>query len=250
MITRHRIIGTGLAISAAIGLIGAASASAAPIATYDFSSGSSVPTAHPNISVSEFSLGVGIVKGKEGGVSNQSGNMYVRAHATATTLVAAIAEGDYLSFTVDVDPGSELSLGALMLRAGYTNEHSYKNKVLTASLLTSIDGFRSSGLASSIATADTSVYDGTVTYQAWHIDLSAAKFQNLSGRVEFRIYVHDDTDSPNLIHRFDDLILNGVVTGPIHADATVDIPEPATYALLYGLLAIGHVLARRRGVFS
>ena len=248
MTIRHVTIRPRFLLAATIGLLVTTALFAAPIASYDFSSGSSVPRAHPNISVSEFSLGAGIVEGKEGGVSNQSGNMYVRAMTTARTLADAIVEGDYLSFTVDVDPASELSLSSLVLQAGYTNEHSYKNKVLTASLLTSIDGFLSSDLVSSIATADTSsVYDGTMTYQAWRIDLSAPKFQNLSGRVEFRIYVHDDTDSPNLIHRFDDIILEGVVTGASKTDATVDIPEPDTYALLYGLLAMGHVLVRRRG---
>ncbi len=247
MITRHRIIGTGFAISIAMGLAGAASASAAPIARYDFSSGSSVTSSPPNLTVSGFSLGAGIVERKEGGVSQKSVNMYVRTTATMNTLAAAIVENDYLSFVLDIDSATEVSLASLVLKAGYSNNLSYVDKVLTASLLTSIDGFSSSDLVSSITTKDTAIKNATPHYQSWRIDLSAPKFQNLSGRVEFRIYVYDDADSKNIIHRFDDVVLEGVVTGASKTGATVDIPEPDTYALLCGLLAMGHVLVRRRG---
>jgi len=180
------------------------------IAEYHFDTSESATSSVANVTASNFSAGAGI--DSLAGHSPSGQNMFVRSSATDDTLSAAIAGDDYLSFTVTPEAGSRMNLSALVLNAGYTNSNGYTNKILTANLLTSIDGFTSSDLVSSISTSDTSVSGGSANYQYWVIDLSDERFQNITTALEFRVYVYDDTGDQNIIHRFDSVALNGTVT--------------------------------------
>lgn len=179
------------------------------IAEYHFDTSEAATGSDADVTASDLSLGGGITY--QAGHSPSGQNIFVRSSATDDTLSAAIAGDDYLSFTVTPEAGSRMNLSALVLNAGYTNSNGYTNKILTANLLTSIDGFSSSELVSSISTSDTSVRDGSANYQYWFIDLSDERFQNITTAIEFRVYLHDDTNSTNIIHRFDGIRLDGTV---------------------------------------
>lgn len=74
------------------------------------------------------------------------------------------------------------------------------------------------------------------------VDLSGiSALQNLSTAVEIRIYYWDNstTATSNLVVRFDDIALTAAA-----------IPEPGTYAALFGVAALGLALWRRRRVAS
>ncbi len=231
MIIRKKLIPAELLIAATVGLMLATGLSAATIASYNFNIDASANSSDLNVTAADFTVGAGL-SGSAGRSIDK--NLYASANATSSTpgsLSNAIAGNQYLSFTIDLDSGFEMDLTSLTIQAGYTNTHSnnstYDNKAFTASLLISIDGFSSGNLVSSITTPDTSVSDGTATYQTWNIDLSAAQYQNIAAgtTIEFRFYLYDDTGSNFMRHRLDDIVLSGTVTAP-------PTPRPAQPNLL------------------
>ena len=234
---------TGFSITAAVGLMTSASLSAATIAEYAFADGSDAATSvDANLSASVFSLGTGLTNS---GIST-SANAYIRASDTTTTSISvatAIASNDYFSFTVDADDGFEANLSSLTLRYGYSQGGtSFGAKDLKAYVFSSVDGFVDSGDILGSLVLTTSVFDNTTTYPGdnpnLNVALSGVQFQSIATATEFRIYLADTTSGGAYIHRIDNVTLNGEVVAAV--------PEPGTYALMGGLLALGWVMMRRR----
>ena len=168
----------GLLITAAITQMAAVGASATTLASYDFAASLAASSTDPNVTAGSFSVGAGL--DSDAGFATRSLNLYAKASATGTTLSEAISGDDYVSFTVAPKSTGTINLTSLVLKAGYSNDNGYTGKILTANLMTSIDGFTESDLVSSIATEDTALDTGDETYQTWSIDLSDAKFQNIT----------------------------------------------------------------------
>ena len=234
---------TGFSITVAVGLMTSASLSAATIAEYTFATGSDAATSvDANLSASVFGLGTGLTNS---GISS-NGNAFSRASDTTTTSISvatAIANNDYFSFTVDADDGFEANLSSLTLRYGYSQSNeSFGAKDFKAYVFSSVDGFVDAGDILGHLELTTSDFSNTTTYPGANpnltVALSGAQFQSIATVTEFRIYLADTTNGGAYIHRIDNVTLNGEVVAVV--------PEPGTYALMGGLLALGYVMVRRR----
>jgi hypothetical protein len=262
---KKHILPTLLAASA---LALASQASAATIASYDFSLTGSVngtsdandASAITGISlVTAFSdTGIGH-KGTAGnrgyvatfptgddntGVSASADNYFIRNSASdGVTLEQAInggnlvvatggptnAGGDYSGFSITVDSGYVLNLESLTFVTSRSG-----TAPASISLLTSVNGFASAAASEqnfSFATGGTQ----TVT------SIAGTAFDTLAaGTYEFRFYTYGaafGTGAQNDPSRIDTIILTGDVSA---------IPEPSTYAALVGALALGFVAMKRR----
>ena len=209
MKSSFRFLQTGIALTALVSLTTAANVSAqeASIAEFTFASSLNATTADANVTVSALQGGDGLPSKL---LSKKSGNVFVRASKTGLSKVAgAIAANEYVSFTVTPNAGTSLNLASLTLKAGYTNDGGYTNKRVTQSVLSSVGGFTPDAVIGSITTPDTSKNDATLTSQDLTVDLSGAQFQGIQKAIEFRIYLSDDTNTGNIIHRLDDIVLQG-----------------------------------------
>ena len=193
------------------------SANADVIAQYTFSGNASATTG-ANVTAGNFVVGSGLTGGDPyAGVSaTASGCFFVRCNSTGMTdLAGAIADIDYISFTINVAAGYQMDLTSLTLQQGYTNNTSQTGKWVAADLLTSASGFTAAdSVYHNQKNATTAQSGSTVYYDSWSVvsELSGAEFQGLTGSVEFRFYLTDNTNDTNIIHRFDNIVLNGSVT--------------------------------------
>lgn len=206
-----------------IGWMASSALAASTIAGFNFGTDLNPTTEDANVTVSALGSGSAFTVARS---STDGGNAFVKTSDTGLNDVAgAITANEYVSFTVTPGAGVELDLTSLTVRAGYTNSGSYTNKILTQTVLTDIDGFTAPAELGSVSTTNTSTNNGTVVYQTLNIDLTAAQFQDITTATEFRIYLSDDTNSTNIIHRIDDIVLSGTVTAP-------PAPRPAQPNLL------------------
>lgn len=182
------------------------------------------------------------------GVSATSDNYFFRnSSSDGTTLEQAInggntvvvdgtdpvnAGGDYSGFSITVDTGYVLNLSSLT----FTSLRVGSALPVSISLLTSVNGFASAAASEgnfSFTTAGTQ----TVT------SIASSAFDALAaGTYEFRFYTYGasfGTGAQNDPSRIDDIIVSGDVT-------LAPIPEPSTYAVLVGALALGFVAMKRR----
>ena len=225
MLKRNSSMLRGLLITAAITQMAAVGASATTLASYDFAASLAASSTDPNVTAGSFSVGAGL--DSDAGFATRSLNLYAKAFATGTTLSEAISGDDYVSFTVAPKSTGTINLTSLVLKAGYSNDNGYTGKILTANLMTSIDGFAEGDLVSSIATEDTALDTGDETYQTWSIDLSDAKFQNITAPIEFRVYLYDDTGHDHIYHRLDDVALYGTTQQQPQAQLSIEFDADA-----------------------
>ena len=215
-------------------LVACSISQAAVIAGYNFGSNLAATSEDANVTANDIVLASGLT-GYGGRSGTGGGCLYARCSGTGiTNLAGAITDVDYVSFTIDVASGYEMDLTSMTLEAGYTNNTTDTSKSLTPYLLTGVDGFTSSDSLSDITSyANTPQSGFTIYYQTWTInsEFSGAEFQGLTGSTEFRFYLTDDTNSADIIHRFDDIVLNGTVSlisgGP---DTDPPTPNPATFS--------------------
>lgn len=179
------------------------------------------------------------------GLDNQLGS-YAKtngSNAIVDSFALALSNSHYLSFTVS--PTESLNVLSLNFDFAVSNNTTSVDPYIGSwAVLSSATGFTSDNV---LATGSLSTPKSTGLTAVWtseSVNLgSVASLQNtVVSSIEFRIYFWDNsaTSTTNLVMRFDDIALS----------ASTAIPEPGTYAALAGLLALGFVVLRRRGVAS
>ena len=134
------------------------------------------------------------------------------AGSTQTNSLAGAIEGNhYLQFSLTVDGGYELNLESIEIN-GEASGTGCSNVVLT----TSIDGFTAGQEVASVFPANkTGGFDTDSSGFGVPIDLSATKYQNLTGTVVFRLYGWNSTSGSGSTYirnlSGDDLVVNGTV---------------------------------------
>ena len=195
-----------------------ASSDAAILANYNFTGATASVDADANSTATSFTSNYPSDSGLSG-----AGNYFVRVQVTP----AVATTTNYFTFTVTAASGFTLNLTDLALKTALVDP---SNPSGTTFVRSSVDGY-----ASDLGSYTQTGTSGS-TFTDRSIDLSGAAYQNLS-TITFRIYHYDNTDSTSstgLVHRIDDVVLNGSA-----------VPEPASIALL-GLGGLSLLVRRRR----
>jgi hypothetical protein len=163
----------------------------------------------PNISATALSASrVG------GGYSVQPGYFIspeaaVRAQGDATPSNAAdaLANGNYMTFSVSPVPGRALTLTNLQMEAAYINHLFGEPTAASATIFvrSSVDNF-GADLASWNLEPDNIVWQDP--WYTLSLPLGSG-FQNMPGGVEFRLYIYDDTTVDQVGVRIDNLYVSG-----------------------------------------
>ena len=147
----------------------------------------------------------------------------------ANNLASAISDKSYLRFDIAPVAGAEMTFTSLTfdMKRSSTGPTSF-------ALLSSIDGF------SDLAAIETWTLTGATNNDntADLVTGLGGKFANLTSNVEFRLYGYNaggPSGSAGIGIAGDDLFIEGTV-----------IPEPSTYALIFGGIALGFVVWRKR----
>ena len=224
------------------GLFASVNLSAQTIAEYAFSGGSTAATSSDaNLTAGAWSVGTGLTGGA--GASGSSNSLFARASVTHASnqlsITNALSDNDYLSVSFTPESGYEMNLTSLSFDLGYTRNGNFNGKQFKAYLLSSATGFVDASDILDSVTITVGANTSTATYLgSLSADLSGAEFQNISSATEFRIYVADNTGNQNYLHRIDNVALNGSIASVV--------PEPSSFALIGGLLALCSVMLRRR----
>lgn len=147
-----------------------------------------------------------------------------------------LANSDYITFTVTPISGSTISLESISFDAAVSSNSTPRSIYL----LSSVTGFTSSAVLFSNANTPGG---GTLPIRSggvlgsYSVALSDPAFANISGAVEFRLYLQ--TGAINQDIDFDNIVLNGTVS-------TSAVPEPASFAMMAAIGALGVVGSRRR----
>ncbi|CAA6692155.1 MULTISPECIES: hypothetical protein [unclassified Lentimonas] len=165
--------------------------------------------------------------------STESGNFGTTTNnANAANLAGAISGGDYISFALTADTAGTLNVSGFSVGgaiAGVKSAESWN-------ILAQVDGGTSWTAAGALASDTTITATQSLTaFTDIFVDLSGnATFQGIDS-VEFRIYSWGGSSSTASSRaQIDNLVVEGV------------IPEPSSYALLAGCLALTSVMIRRR----
>lgn len=224
---------------------------AATLSLYNFTGNSDTPIVSPGAAGSDLMPSAGITGGPPTALfngftttapantppSNASAPIrYVRGTAGSADTQAALANGDYFSFTLAPTAGSILNLQSftidISVNGGTTNADTAE-----FALFASGDGFSAGdpSMADILAPAAsvTAPDMNALPYSRYTVDLSSAAFQNLTGTVTFRLYVSNSASAS--VARFDDVTINGTVSA---------VPEPGGPLLL--ALGLCGVVGRRR----
>ena len=128
-----------------------------------------------------------------------------------TSLTGAITNNHYIEFSITVDGGYELNLDTIEMN-GQASGSACSNVVLAAS----IDGFTAGQEIASVVPANvTGGLDTDASGFGAPIDLSATRYQNLTGTVSFRLYGWNSSSGSgttyirNLVGN--DLVVNGTL---------------------------------------
>jgi hypothetical protein len=221
---------------------------AAVIASYDFTGGSEMATTFDaNVTAGDVTLGAGLTGG-DAGFSSFGGHTNAFARTTVTfgsgvdypNFTSAKAADDYFTVTITPDAGYVMNLTTFSFDYGYTATDTFTNvsNSLRAYVTTSADNHANffNGNTDGFTTITNPTANSVNYPNLKSLDLSGGSFQNIASSFEFRIYLGDSYDVNNLIHRIDDVVLNGEVVAVV--------PEPSSTALLG--LGMGALLLRRR----
>ena len=136
-----------------------------------------------------------------------SASIRASGDATAANANEALANGDFMSFSVEPTPGGGLSLTNIELQALYGNYLFQEPSAAAAVIL-----LRSSGDNYATDLASWTLQPDNILFpNAWY-SLSQPlpdSFTNLIGNVTFRLYVYDDTTQAQVGVRVDNLYVRG-----------------------------------------
>lgn len=164
------------------------------------------------------------------------------------SLAGAIASNHYMEFSLTIAGGYELNLDSIEIK-GEASGTGCSNVVLMAS----IDGFTAGQEIASAFPANegTGGFDTDSSGFGAPIDLGAAKYQNLTGTVSFRLYGWDSTSGSGSTYIRDladeDLIVNGTtveLSGGIVPELSIDVSngEVSVSAVFDGASSTNFVL--------
>jgi hypothetical protein len=179
----------------------------------------------------------------DSGFSGAGNNLFVYSLAVGTTEANALADDDYFTFTISAVAGKVLNLTSLAVDlGGQTDASQIPGPGFDPTLWVqeSVDGTGSPSDVLGSATANVN-YGGTNFPVVGHaIDLTAARFQNLTS-ITFTFSLSDNLRDTASINRIDNLVLKGTTGDPV----VTEIPTPA--AMRAGLALLGLAgLSRRR----
>lgn len=241
-----------LQFSASALLVCATASSAATIAGYDFTGGSSLEASQFGSNViagavelndSETSMGLNSDRGDNTGTtagisfSTAAGSIIAgNGNLKTSSRDAAITDGDFFSFTIAPEAGFELDLDTIVFSAARAFD--VNRSAESFALMSSITGFETTD-TSLLTGAITTVEVGVGAYQQFSLDVSEnSLFQNITTSTEFRIYMWGGTGSGSQAAiQYDNI----GVTGDVLA-----IPEPASFAAFLGLGSLALILRRRQ----
>ena len=149
-----------------------------------------------------------------------------RSGSGGSTQATAITDNDYLQFSFTVEAGQTVDMGILSWQQYSRN---YTRGASSWSIFVSYDDFANSTLI------DTGAAKDAFSYLEQSVDLSSEATLLAGDTATIRLYMYGKTNSNNS-----------------HSDTGFDsfsltsVPEPSSFALLGGLLALGHVMVRRR----
>jgi hypothetical protein len=205
------------------------------LAGYDFDDGTGNPTQavtvkDTHVAASDYTVGAGLINLVANNANSleedtdAEGNLFGTANPFSfggsrdffgfvdmnnnNDLTWGMTENDYMTFTVTPDSGYQLNLTRFTFR---TRVNQLINSAERWALFSSVDGFTSTSNVINIGyTSDISIWTGTKNNVV--INLSAAKFQNLTTPIEFRLYIYGGNDSGSSATLFDKVILRGRAT--------------------------------------
>ena len=198
------------------------------LVSYEFTDEILSPTSVlPGITASDFSSPVfSFATGTNDLRTRETLGLADGAETVSDNMTNAVNANQYVAFTVTANSGFVLNLDALAfdIRRGLRGTQDY-------AVRSSVDTF-----ATYIVFANNVINDTSVRRQS--IDLTSAAFQELTS-IEFRIYFDDRLNNSSSASDvfIDNLILSGSVSS---------IPEPSTYGLALGGLALAIAALRRR----
>lgn len=226
--------------------------SAQIMVNYGFDSDATIfnPTiSDSNIQGSVFSIGSSVTSVNIDSTSAlaQSGRSLFGDNASfnATAEAAAKTNGDYLSVTLAVASGfqadlSNLSFYTLRQTDAAASGNSGEGAPSAWSIFSDANG---DDFATQIASGTISLADNS-TFTLQSADLSS--LDTITGTTEFRIFlwapqgIGEGIDAPSQrAWRMDELSISGT---------TAAVPEPTTFGLLAGVMALGFILWRRRSI--
>ncbi|WP_269523281.1 PEP-CTERM sorting domain-containing protein [Coraliomargarita parva] len=217
-------------------------ASAAILADYTMDTGSNTTYTAPTEDTDTNSLATNLQGFDQAKFSNSTKTAYIFAPSVGATETDALASASYFEFTVTAEAGYELNLESLVLdlvmggssgdaeynAVAYVQADAYGNGLgETGSVVGSVAGTL---LQEQNNNSPVTVVSGAM------IDLSGAEFQGL-GSITFQFRFSDDSLDSSQSDRLDNIVLNGVA---------VTVPEPASIALLGGVLVFILVGLKRR----
>lgn len=221
------------------------------VALYNFDDGTFASSAGSSLATASL-LRADVVATRSGITGSAPRSYYERDYTNfvpGPDLESAISADNYLGFTVTPAAGS-LDYLALSFAYGASNGTTLANYTVSWAVFAGAAGFTANAGNQISSGSFTLASQGTNNVTAFwaatpaNVSLSSvAGLQNAALPVEFRIYYWDNytTGNNNLIARFDEISLSASATA---------IPEPGTYAALFGVAALGLALWRRRRVAS
>lgn len=150
-----------------------------------------------------------------------NGNDTIANEYSAGNWTASFDETRYFTFTLTPAPGYELNLTSFVFNSSNNGMGPQQS-----SLRISVDGF-----ANDL---------DNFTYLGGSIDLGSSDYQHLTGPVEFRLYGYGGAGGSGSYFRVSDFTFNGTLVASA-------VPEPSTYAVIFGSVALaGAIWYRRR----
>lgn len=226
-------------LAAALFWLAAISGSAAVLAEYQFVDSTGNPT-NQAVDVTGSAASWSFSGGTIGfGGSSQS------AYAQASALPTSFDTNKYLTFTLTAASGKVLNLSSFSFDLGGNASGTGVNVTLTAEVRADTEStlFNTplvvtppSGTSASHVIPGN---DPALAYTHYVIDLSGAEFQGRES-ITFRLYVATSHQLASRFLRYDNLSIEG------SAVSASSIPEPASAAVVTGVIALGLIGSRRR----